>query len=196
MITGALAPIYLKRIFLPQLWPATGLDAFTSAPLKEIFMPRFSIFRMWGPKLQVIRGWPGLRLAGVFRPSNQAVLRDGDTDLGSGGPLLLPGQRLIGGGKQGRYYVLDADTMHLTQDTVSPDPARIGEGFQAFRNTWHPKLTEADYATGEIPGPNIHAGPVFWEGTNFVYKMAEKDYLKAFHYDPVSRVVWQDPNAR
>src|SRR5262249_21676660 len=32
----------------------------------------------------------------------------GDTDLGSGGPILLPGSRLVGGGKQGRYYVLDS----------------------------------------------------------------------------------------
>ena len=54
--------------------------------------------------------WPGLKLAGYFTPRNAAFLRDGygpartsgDTDLGSGGPTLLPGDVLIAGGKQGR----------------------------------------------------------------------------------------------
>src|SRR5262249_51552497 len=59
-------------------------------------------------RLRVLSQWPGLQEAGHFQPSNAAVLRIGDTDLGSGGPVMLPGQRLIGGGKQGRYYVLDS----------------------------------------------------------------------------------------
>jgi hypothetical protein len=162
-------------------------------------------------KLKVIPDWPGLQLAGFFRPSNADFLREGpprpppppipsnaplgDTDLGSGGPLLLPGRRLIGGGKQGRYYVLDADTMHLVQDTTSPDPVHIEEGFQAFLNTHNPEFTQLDYASGEEFGPNIHGGPVFWQAIGFVYKMAEKDFLKAFRYDPLTRTVQQQPVA-
>jgi hypothetical protein len=135
-----------------------------------------------------------------FRPNNQATLRRGDTDLGSGGPLLLPGNRLIGGGKQGIFYVLDQNTMALTQDRGDPAPPPPNDvpfpsnlrfdGFQAFTNTWHPEINQHDYQRGEGFGPNIHAGPVYWEPDpngqppyGLIYKMPEKDYLKAFRYD-------------
>jgi hypothetical protein len=146
-------------------------------------------------RLRATASPPGLEVAAPppFRPSNWNVLFGGDTDLGSGGPMLLPGGRLIGGGKQGRYYVLDAYTMQLTQDQTSPDPTHIGEGFQAFRNTWHPQLTEADYATDETNGPNIHGCPIYWQGTSYVYQMAEKDFLKAFMYNRPAGTVHQTP---
>ena len=121
------------------------------------------------------------------------LLQGGDTDLGSGGPILLPGGRLIGGGKQGRYYVLDPHTLTLTQDATTSDPARVGEGFQAFRNTWHPELTEADYASSETNGPNIHGCPIYWQGTSYVYQMPEKDFLKAFAYNRQTKSVRQTP---
>jgi len=76
----------------------------------------------------------GLALDRSFTLGNNAILSIGDTDLGSSGPLLLPGGRLIGGGKQGRAYVLDASTLALTQDTSAADGF---EGFQAFINTYH-----------------------------------------------------------
>jgi hypothetical protein len=64
---------------------------------------------------------PGLALAGPpFTPTNSQALSRGDTDLGSSGPLLLPGDRLIGGGKQSRVYVLNSNTMQLTQNQTSP----------------------------------------------------------------------------
>ncbi|WP_190858548.1 hypothetical protein, partial [Actinomadura sp. RB99] len=159
-------------------------------------------------KLRVTPAWPGLELAGHRRPSNAKRLRDGDrdaqfnpikdshgelhlgdTDLGSGGPVLLPGSRLVGGGKQGRYYVLDPVTMEWTQDSGSPDPQRIGEGFQAFVNTYHPEFSEDDYGASQGFGPNIHGGPVYWSGPSYLYQMPEKDYLKAYHYDPGTGIV-------
>ena len=137
---------------------------------------------------------PGLQLAGSFTPSNAAVLRRGDTDLGSGGPLLLPGGRLVGGGKQGRLYVLDSNTMHLTQNATSdPSDPRIGEGFQAFVNSWHPEFPIGHYAEGESFGPNIHGGPVYWPGTSFLYHMPEKDFLKGFRYDRTTLTVATTP---
>jgi hypothetical protein len=146
-------------------------------------------------RLRVTASPPGLEVASPppFRPSNWNLLRTGDTDLGSGGPMLLPGGRLIGGGKQGRYYVLDPYTMRLTQDQTSPDPAHIGEGFQAFKNTWHPELTETDYATSEANGPNIHGCPIYWPGTSYIYQMPEKDFMKAFYYDRLNGTVQQTP---
>jgi hypothetical protein len=153
-------------------------------------------------KLEILPDWPGLRLAAAFTPSNAARLRDGDpgvpghsgdTDLGSGGPMLLPNGRLIGGGKQGRYYVLDSGTLTLTQDTTSPDPVRIGEGFQAFYNTYYAGPI-SDYAAGEHYGPNIHGGPVYWQATSYIYQMPEKDFLKAFHYNLATGTVSETPS--
>jgi hypothetical protein len=153
-----------------------------------------------------------LQLAGHFTPRNAAFLRDGygtpeqpgDTDLGSGGPTLLPGGAVVMGGKQGRFYVLDATTMALRQDQQPPDwqlsgvnPDHVGEGFQAFYNQHlgtDPRTPRAldNYASGEHWGCNIHGNPVFWPGTGCVYHMAEKDHLKAFRYDAGSRTIRYD----
>jgi hypothetical protein len=57
----------------------------------------------------------GLAVVDYFTPWNQLTLQANDTDLGSGGLLLLPDQpgnfthELIGGGKQGQIYVLNRD---------------------------------------------------------------------------------------
>lgn len=99
-------------------------------------------------KLRTSCNGAGLTLDRSFTPANSTILSIGDTDLGSSGPLLLPGGRLIGGGKQGRAYVLDAATLRPTQDAMNADGF---EGFQAFINTYHsdasqpacPNLTDA-----------------------------------------------------
>ncbi len=59
----------------------------------------------------------GLAVADYFTPYNQATLAANDTDLGSGGLLMLPNQpgafphELIGAGKQGLIYLLNRDQM-------------------------------------------------------------------------------------
>ena len=67
---------------------------------------------------QNINGW-GLQVVDYFTPFNQAQLSAADTDLGSGGPVLLPDAAgtpthphlLVGAGKQGIIYVLDRDNL-------------------------------------------------------------------------------------
>ena len=167
-----------------------------------------------------------LSRAGSFTPNNaltpvaagERSLDQGDTDLGSAGPLLLPNGRLIGGGKQGRFYVLDQSTMKLAQDS-SPDTYGF-DGFQAFFNTYHlhdaahpTACAPADgaqgcaitttcyvdpthYGDGELCGPNIHGGPIYWQVDNshgFVYEMPEKDFLKGFKFDMASKKVGETP---
>ncbi len=159
-------------------------------------------------KLRITGSWPGLSLAGSYTPVNAATLNAGDTDLGSGGPVLLQGGFLAGGGKQGRYYVINTANMQLAQDAA---PSGGFDGFQAFTNTYHNDSSQpacasiggasgcaampgttcyvnpSQYGNGEICGPNIHGTPVFWQyaGSSFgyVYEMPEKDYVKAFRYD-------------
>ena len=149
-----------------------------------------------------------LDVAAWYQPSDAPALGAGDTDLGSGGPLLLPNGYVVGGGKQGTYYLLDAAL-----------DASSAVSFQAFYNSWHlgptpnPRYPSvAAYATpcpetdsygvdgegspcyippntyqnGEAYGPNIHGGPVYWQtdlAHGYIYKMAERDFLTAFRFD-------------
>lgn len=176
----------------------------TSEPLQDSFV-----------KLKPTSSPGGLALAGSFTPNNAVTLSNGDTDLGSGGPMLLPNGRLIGGGKQGRYYVMSQGTMALTQNAALD--AFGFNGFQAFINTYHNDNTKptcpaaggaagcdpmaaggtcfidpSSYGNGELCGPNIHGGPIFWQANpsfGLVYEMPEKDFLKGFKYDLVSNQV-------
>ncbi len=69
---------------------------------------------------------PGLVLAAAHRPPNHEALDRTDVDLGSGGPIWLPPGLLLGGGKEGRFELLDAATLVPVQDS-----------FQAFSNSYH-----------------------------------------------------------
>jgi hypothetical protein len=183
----------------------TGNDVSANlAPLGDSFV-----------KLQAAAG--ALTQVSQYQPAAASNYKAGDTDLGAGGPMLLPNGKLIGGGKDGRFYV-------LSQADLTSAPT----SFQAFYNTFHygpgpyPYNSPAvystacvlpgvygvanvgdpcyidvnDYKNGEAYGPNIHTGPVFWGNASnhgFIYKMPEKDYLKAFEYDVASGAVNSTP---
>ena len=171
--------------------------------------------------LQTSEAPPGLTLVGAHQPSNHETLDRTDSDLGSGGPLWLPPGLLVGGGKEGRYEVLDARTLGPSQDQSAPSQT---EGFQAFVNSYHadprapacatqPRSTfptncdtgavpgcyvaPARYQDGEDCGPNANGGPVFWSaagaGYGLVYQMAGRDYLKAFRYDTATHHLAERP---
>ncbi|HTV34366.1 MAG TPA: PAN domain-containing protein, partial [Methylocella sp.] len=152
----------------------------------------------------------GLSLAGSYTVTNWAALNAGDADLGSSGPVLLPGNRLVGGGKQGKLYVLNSATMLPTQNgpAAGPVPANGSDGFQAFINTWHYDSTmrtcmygvnntyqcympPSRYQEWETAGPNIHTGPIYWNG--MLYAMPEKDYVRAFPYNGTSGTLATSP---
>jgi hypothetical protein len=111
-------------------------------------------------------GGLGTSNADWFTPSNQASLDANDTDLGSGGAVVLidlPAPApvphlLIGGGKQGILYLLDRTNLgHFTPNN--------GGTVQFF-----PASTA------------IFATPAFWQ--NKLYYAADGDRLKAFSLDP------------
>ena len=74
---------------------------------------------------QNVNGW-GLKVVDYFTPDNQASLNSSDTDLGSGGVLLLPDSAgsaahphlLVTAGKAGEIYLIDRDAMgHFDPNT-------------------------------------------------------------------------------
>jgi len=115
----------------------------------------------------------GFSVADWFTPNNQASLQSGDTDLGSGGVLLLPGgatapgvgstahpNLMVGAGKQGRIYLIDRDKM-TTNNVHYNTPA----GTDAVVQTLN--ALGADFST-----------PAYFNGRLFY--CVEGDVMKAF----------------
>jgi outer membrane protein assembly factor BamB len=91
----------------------------------------------------VIRLSPSLRRTAFWAPANAAALNANDTDLGSTGPLLLPGGRVFIIGKEGVGYLLDA--------------ARLGGigGQLASRHVCGPAFGASAYASGLVYVPCV-----------------------------------------
>ncbi|MBV8066983.1 MAG: hypothetical protein JO113_03320, partial [Candidatus Eremiobacteraeota bacterium] len=158
-----------------------------------------------------------LALAAFYNPAIRNNYEAGDTDLGSGGPLILPSGTLIGGGKDGALYVLSQSNLTPTQpmfqafyNTFHVGPTPYPYGTPAVYNTPCPPqsvygvadigipcfIAVSQYQMGESFSPNIHTGPVIWQDTAthaYIYKMSEKDYLKSFDYDTSSGTVGTTP---
>jgi hypothetical protein len=80
--------------------------------------------------LKLSLGSDGLAVRDYFTPENQEQLNASDSDLGSGGPLLLPDQPgshphlLVIGGKGGSVYVLDRDRLGKYQKVTNAEPVQ------------------------------------------------------------------------
>jgi hypothetical protein len=108
-----------------------------------------------------------LALVDWFTPFNYAALEQEDRDLGSSGALLLPGRNIVlGGGKEGKLYLLDRNNLGKHR------PTDDGQALQTIAVTGAGKA-------------HIHGTPVTWKSTDgeFVYVMAEEDYLKQFRLE-------------
>jgi hypothetical protein len=85
-----------------------------------------------------------LSLTDYFTPDDYAMLASDDLDLGSSGPLLIPGTNLlVHGGKESVFYVMNLSNLGHEQ-------AGNGQIVQSF-----PTI-----------GSEIHGGPVFWNRTS------------------------------
>jgi hypothetical protein len=122
----------------------------------------------------------GFVVRDFFTPCNFGFLNSLDLDLGSGGPVLIPGTppRIISGGKQGVLYVLDRDNMgKFAGGATGPDctNTNIVQQVGAFAPVVH---------QGQTHHGNIHGSPVFWLGpdTARVYAWGENNHLKAYKY--------------
>jgi PQQ-like domain len=103
-------------------------------------------------------------------------LEAGDADLGSGGPLVLPGfNYVLGGGKTGYMYLLDRTSMQLQQRlTVATNQYDIPPHPETRWNHWD-------------SGPHLHGSPTFWPGHGFLYVWGEKDFLKVYAFDTTTK---------
>nr|HVY39104.1 hypothetical protein [Polyangia bacterium] len=121
-----------------------------------------------------------LAVADSFTPRNQDYLSDIDLDLGSSGPVVIPGTAyVVASGKEGKIYLLDR--AHL--GGYNPAGDTVVDEFQAT------PLPACDPACNGGQWQlyfHIHAAPVFWNGPQgpFLYVWAERDYLKAFRLLP------------
>jgi hypothetical protein len=113
-----------------------------------------------------------------FTPCNQDYLRTIDLDLGSAGPVLVPGATplVIGGGKEGVIYVLARDNLgKYLQSPRAPDCQNTNALQQVL--AFPPAVHDGGTHYG-----NIHGSPVYWMGPDAerIYAWGENNRLKAF----------------
>jgi Abnormal spindle-like microcephaly-assoc'd, ASPM-SPD-2-Hydin len=116
----------------------------------------------YGDSVLKISTASSLSIVDYFTPTNQADLDAADLDLGSGGPMALPGTNLIvGSGKDGVVRVLD--TANLGQFS-----ATTNNNVQNFQGT-----------TGVV----FMGAPIYWNSPNHgpvIYIWSGNDFLKAY----------------
>ena len=119
----------------------------------------------------------GSKVTDYFTPFNQFCLNDGDVDLGSGGPLLLPDQsgahqhELVAMGKEGRLYLVDRDHMGQYQSISDPCSQSERMDVDAVVQEFQPQAS--------TNGGTFFGTPTYWQGTKTSGPLI---YIGAFHY--------------
>ncbi len=132
---------------------------------------------------------PDLQPMDWFAPAAVKAQNALDVDLGSSGPMLLPGtNELVGGGKDGKLWLLAQDRLgglqehHWFHDGTNP-PLQYFQAARRWRITllsWIPFLFNTGYH-------HNHGAPVYFDSARkgpTIYVWPEEDNVKAFHYDP------------
>ena len=113
-----------------------------------------------------------------FKPSNETYLRDNDADFGSGSPIIMPDNpsqyphELIGGGKDGRIFVINRDDMG------------------GYQQTDH-VIQEVQTGTQQLD--NIFSTPTLWNNT--IYYHCADDVVKAYSWNPNTGLISTSPIA-
>ena len=130
----------------------------------------------------IVKLSPGsLNVLDYFAPSDYATLNSQDLDFGSAGPTLLPGGSLmVQGGKEGKLYLLNTNSLgHEAAGDV-----QIPQVFQAVDLTVRPSATH-----------HIHNASPVWNapsGLN-VYVWGENDFMHAYQLDPSTQILNTTP---
>jgi hypothetical protein len=129
----------------------------------------------------VVRLSADLRLLDSFAPTDWVALNQGDVDVGSTGPVLLPASRLFQIGKAGVGYLLDREHLGGVGGELHAGPV-CGDGGRAFGGIAHDgdtlfvpcsngivqvvvngdTFTVGWTAPFSTPGPTIVAGGAVW----------------------------------
>ena len=117
----------------------------------------------------------GANFVDFFTPSDQGDLNGGDLDLGSSGPMMIPGTNLlVGAGKSSILYVMDT--------TNSGD-----FGLEPTLPALPPPPLQNVYINNNIGTNYVKAGPVYWNRSGglgpWIYLWAENDVAKAYHFN-------------
>jgi hypothetical protein len=108
-----------------------------------------------------------LSIEDFFQPDDASYLALNDADLGSGSPVLMPDNssstphELIGGGKDGKVFVVNRDSMGSFSATTNNVIQTVQTGVQQF--------------------DNLFDTPAYWNGTIYVH--CEADVLHAFSWN-------------
>ena len=110
---------------------------------------------------------PTGQMLDYFIPNNFQALNNVDADLGSAGPLLIPGTNLITtGGKEGKMYLVDTTNMgHLNT------PDQVVQEFQV---------------TPSANNDHIHGSPIYYQdssGNQWIYVWGMSDTLKQYAFN-------------
>jgi len=129
-------------------------------------------------KLRFQKG--AISVAGFFAPCNQMLLKQCDLDQGSAGVVLFD-QFIVGGGKDGRLYLMRTDKM--PGYTPGPFPPTADACLPGQPDcTDSPDLIQRWQASVG----HIHGAPIVWKGSNnqtWLYVMGEGDRLKAYPFE-------------
>ncbi len=116
-----------------------------------------------------------------------------DYDLGSGGPIVIPGTGLVlGAGKDGVLYVLDRDTTHFGK----------GDNYGVLKQrppiffTYFPGFVDAEQVQNldhlyDGKTHHLHGNPVFWRNAQrggMLFVWGENECLRAWALDPNGNV--------
>jgi hypothetical protein len=143
-----------------------------------------------------------MRVGSWFTPYRAKWQNDIDLDLGSAGPVLIPGTNyVVGGGKEGVLYLLNRDNLGgfalAPQSALPPKCPAPGRVYCA---PFLPNDPLHDHAVDEVQAgvnqykepdmdlwwewPHIHGSPVYADlgnGQRMIYVWPEKDFLKGFN---------------
>lgn len=111
-----------------------------------------------------------------FTPWNHEELDSQDLDLGSTGTVLLPGNMMIGGGKDGKLYVVRRDHLGHVSETIQEQEDHIVQQIQVTKPPV--KVTPVCSTCYR----HLHGSPVFWptaEGLR-IFIWPEMESLKAY----------------
>jgi hypothetical protein len=121
-----------------------------------------------------------LSVAGSFAPANRSCLDGEDLDLGGSGVVFVSSMnRIIGAGKEGVMYLLDAANvnggpLHQLLATFNQHSPFNGKGPRGCG------IVFDSHTPGLYEFPHVHGTPAFWAAKNSLYVWSELDYLRRY----------------